>query len=68
MKMLARRISGLVLRRRVGEKDRDVARQTCGMRQQMMDGDRCVLRLDLQPRQIIENRLVQIELAFFVKL
>ena len=68
VKVLAGRIRGEVPQLRVGLKDVAGARQAGGMRQQVMRGDRRECRLDAQPRQVVDDRPVEIELALVAQL
>ncbi len=53
---------------RVAGEDADIVGKAGGMRQQVMDRDRAVFSDDGEVGQVVENRRMQIELAFLMQL
>ena len=68
MKMLAGRVGGEVPQLGVGLENVSGAGQAGGMRQQVMHGDRRKFRIDAQPRQVVDDRPIDVELALVAQL
>ena len=68
MEMLAGRVSREVPQFRVGLEHVAGAGQAGRVRQQVMRGDRRELRLDAQPRQVLDDRAVDVQLALVAQL
>src|SRR5215467_2080438 len=64
VKLLAGGVGGAMLGGWVAEKDRRYARKAGGVGEQVMRGDWLVGGINAEPAEIIEDRLVQVELAF----
>src|SRR6476646_163745 len=52
----------------IGEKNIRDARKTRSVREEMVDGDGFEGRIDAEPGEIVENRLLQIDFAFLMEL
>lgn len=68
VKELAGSVGGAMFCGRIGEENIRNAGKAGSVREEMVDGDGFEGRIDTEPRQVVDDRLLEVELAFLVEL